>query len=284
MKASAFKHLVWLLEVKMTIEVIGGGERIKICARLLAQKVGNGAGSEIRPRPIAEKNDDERQGRLIILPIPTTRDKMKITGTDTYLSDFLLDIQDGDMIGAYALPEGFAAELHRKGAFVYDAALDESFLKENAKITAHGTLGRILTETEQDLSELSVGIIGYGRIGSALAELLMFVGSRVRLYSTSREKFISLGESGVDVWMADDISDFSGLDILVNTAPKRTVSEKKERELILSGVKIIELASGNNFTSKEVVRMPAIPDRMYPISAGRLYAKHIFTAFFEGEF
>ena len=251
----------------MTIEVIGGGERGKICARLLSRKLG-----------------DTEQGRLIILPIPTTRDKLKITGTEIGLSDLLELVEPGDMIGAYALPEDFAAELAGRGALIYDAALDESFLRENAKITAHGALGRILTETDRDLSEISVGIIGYGRIGSAMAELLMFIGARVRVFSTSRKKLIALAESGVDVWMAEDGSDFSGLDILVNTAPQRTISVKKERELISGGVKIIELASGNNFSSVELVRMPAIPDKMYPLSAGRLYAKHIFNAFFEGEF
>ena len=251
----------------MTIEVIGGGERGRICARLLSKRIG-----------------DERQGKLIILPIPSARDKLKITGTDVYISDVFERVQDGDMIGGYALPEDFAAELRQRGALVYDAALDENFLRENAKITAHGALGRILTETERDLSELSVGIIGYGRIGSAMAQLLMFVGAGVRIFSTSREKLLALAESGVDVWMAEDGSDFSGLDILVNTAPRRTISAKKERELISGGVKIIELASGNNFSSVELVRMPAIPDKMYPLSAGRLYAKHIFNAFFEGEF
>ena len=251
----------------MTIEVIGGGERGRICSRLLAERIG-----------------EEGRGRLIILPIPSTRDKMKITGTEVPLSKLFADVREGDMIGAYALPEDFAAELRDKGALVYDAALDEDFLRENAKITAHGALGRILTETERDLSEISVGIIGYGRIGSAMAELLMFIGARVRLFSTSREKLLALAESGVDAWMADDGSDFSGLDILVNTAPRRTISEKKEREIILGGVKIIELASGNNFSSPEILRMPAIPDRMYPLSAGRLYAKHIFNAFFEGNF
>ena len=84
--------------------------------------------------------------------------------------------------------------------------------------------------------------------------------------------------------MAEDVSDFSGLDILVNTAPQRTISAKKEKELISCGAKIVELASGNNFSSAELVRMPAIPDKMYPLSAGRLYAKHIFNAFFKGEF
>ena len=44
----------------------------------------------------------------------------------------------------------------------------------------------------------------------------------------------------------------------------------------LSGVKIIELASGNNFPMcKDIIRLPSLPARMYPISAGRAVADSV---------
>ncbi len=250
----------------MTIKVFGGGDRVKIAAEVLAKKL-----DELFPD--SDKN-------LIILPIPTTRDRMSITGSDTRLEELLNITKKGDMIAGYGIPPGLRMILENRGALVYDSADDEAFLLENARITAHGALGRILTETERDLSELKVGIIGYGRIGSALSELLLFLGSSVRIYTANRRKVSMLAESGADVKELTPKEKYDGLDILINTAPHRLMTPKKEEELHRRGVKMIELASGKNFTSEWVVLMPSIPDRMYPLSAGRLYAKHIYNAFF----
>jgi phosphoglycerate dehydrogenase-like enzyme len=127
------------------------------------------------------------------------------------------------------------------------------------------------------MPDLSIGVIGYGRIGSALSELLMFLGSRVRIFSGSEKKIVALAAAGAEVSSIDD-SDFSDLDILINTAPRRILSPDKEVELLRSGVRIIELASGKNFSSDDVNIMASIPDKMYPVSSGRMYAKYILRA------
>ena len=246
----------------MKIIRLGGGERLKICARAI---------------------EDWRYGKnlscesLIILPIPTTRDGATICGCGSSLCDLFSLAGPGVMIAGYGIPQAVKDRLLLLGANVYDAAEDEDFLMENARITAHGALGRIMTETDRDVGELSVGVIGYGRIGSNLSELLLFLGARVRIFSGSEDKIISLAMEGADACGVDS-GNFSDLDILVNTAPKRILSEKKEAELLSSGVRIVDLASGKNFSSDEVSVMASIPDKMYPISSGRMYAKYIIQA------
>lgn len=249
----------------MKIIRLGGGERVTICLGALNEWLGN---------------KGQGDGTLIVLPIPTTRDKIRITDTEITLTE-LVDLAGPDVkIAGYGIPTHIKEGLEIRGAEVYDAAFDEDFLLENARITAHGALGRILTETGRDLSELVIGVIGYGRIGSVLYELLMFLGAMVIIYSTSEEKIDRLAMSGADVMGVDTAESFSGLDILINTAPKRLLSSKEELKLLDSGTKIIDLASGRNFSSEKVVVMSSIPDKMYPISAGRLYAKHIMRAIF----
>lgn len=245
----------------MKIIRLGGGKRLSVCARAIEEWS--------RGRPLAYE-------RLIILPIPTTRDGKTVNGGGP-LSELYALAEKGVMIAGYGIPPFVKEGLEARGAGVYDAVSDEAFLLENARITAHGALGRIMTETEKDISELSIGVVGYGRIGSALSELLLFLGARVRIYSGNENKIIVLAAEGADVCSLDD-GDFSDLDILINTAPKRILTAKGERELLSSGIRIIELASGKNFSSDEVSVMASIPDKMYPISSGRLYAKHIMRA------
>jgi hypothetical protein len=250
------------LEVSMKIIRLGGGERLKICARAIEEQ------SYGRALPCES---------LIILPIPTTRDGVTICGCGSPLRDLFSFVYRGVAVAGYGIPQAVKDHMSSLGAGVYDAAEDEDFLMENARITAHGALGRIMTETDRDISELSVGVIGYGRIGSNLSELLLFLGARVRIFSGSENKIIELAAQGADACGVDSGS-FSDLDILVNTAPKKILSEKMESELLSSGIRIIELASGKNFSSDEVIVMSSIPDRMYPISSGRMYAKYIIRA------
>ncbi len=247
----------------MEILKFGTGARVDICATTLKERFSSRDGAFTR---------------LIILPIPTTRDGTYITGTKTELSALFDYIDEGVFLAGYGIPLWLREGAVARGASVYDGGEDEKFLLENARITAHGTLGRMLTETGRDVSELTVGIMGYGRIGSALSELLLFLGAGVKIYSASREKVTMLAEAGVLAEELSDEADFSGLDILINTAPNSLIPEKKVGELIDGGTHMIELASGQNYSDGRVVRMASIPDKMYPLSAGRLYAKSIFAA------
>ena len=250
----------------MKIIRIGESERVGICVKALEEWL---------------NIDNAECDTLIILPIPTTRDRIKITDTDVPLSKLIDLAMPGVKISGYGIPATIRDEIKKRGADVYDAGLDEEFLCENAKITAHGALGRILTETGRDLSELKIGLIGYGRIGSVLYELLMFLGAGVRLYSTSEKKITTLALSGADVSAIGGADGFLDLDILINTAPIKIFTPEDEQTVLDSGVKIIDLASGKNFLSDRVTVMPSIPDRMYPLSSGRLYAKYIKKAFFD---
>ena len=250
----------------MKIISIGGSERVGICINALEEWLGT---------------DNVKCDALIILPIPSTRDRVKVTDTDVPLSKLVDLAMPGVKIAGYGIPVPIRDEIKKRGAEIYDAVLDEEFLCENAKITAHGALGRILTETGRDLSELKIGLIGYGRIGSILYELLMFLGASVRLYSTSEKKITALALSGADVSSIGGAESFLGLDILINTAPKKIFTPEDEQKVLDGGTKIIELASGKNFSSERVTVMPSIPDRMYPLSSGRLYAKYIKKAFFD---
>ncbi len=247
----------------MEILKFGTGERVEVCRSALESRLYGVETGFLR---------------LIILPIPTTRDKIHISNTDIELFALTDYIESGTFLAGYGIPTDLKREAIRRGAAIYDGAEDEEFLLENARITAHGVLGRILTETGRDIRELTVGIIGYGRIGSALAELLLFLGAGVRIYSKNKNKLCMLAEAGA---MAEEICeevDFSDLNILINTAPKEFLTRKKVSAILDGGTKIIELASGNNFSDERVVRMPSVPDRMYPLSAGRLYANSIAKA------
>ena len=211
---------------------------------------------------------------LVFLPVPTTRDKKHVANTDILLEDTLLSAERGSFVVGYGLPDSYVSMAERKECSVLDLSRDEEYLIENAYLTALGATGYILTTDGRSPSELSFGVVGYGRIGTALVRILLFLGARVRVFTSRHLTRIDLGEFGVES-RAADISvgsyDFSGIDVLINTAPK-DMSDKFPDRSPPPTLRVLELASGDNFSGVfGVEKLPALPEKMYPESAGRAY-------------
>ncbi len=216
-----------------------------------------------------------RYEKLILLPIPTSRDGVLITGTEMDFASVAGEAAPGTLAVGYNIPDGLADMLCERGAEIYDAGLDERFLCENADITARGALGRILCEFKKDVSEMKVALVGYGRIGQRLTRLLLFLGADVTVYTRREDTRMDLAEAGLRTEILSGDNALSGFDLIVNTAPAKIMSDKKA-ERLCENTKIMDLASGKNFPSiPGVIKLASVPDSMYPVTAGRIYAKYI---------
>lgn len=238
----------------MEIRHFGVGGRLAECRRLLCERL------------------IDESGRLLLLPIPSTLDNKYINGTSVEIGDIVAMIDPGCDIVGYNIPAPIVQRAENMGARVYDAEGDEVFLVENAELTARGTVGYILTNEKRDLSELSIGVIGYGRIGMRLVRWLLLFGADVTVYTRRQSLAIELCEMGISAVVLGGECDLSGLDILINTAPERQIDDNSLSEK----TKLIDLASGNIFASSaRVIRLPGVPEQMYPMTAGRLYAEGV---------
>jgi hypothetical protein len=244
--------------MNMEILSFGGGRRMRECVRLL-ESVTNGL-----------------SGRLILLPIPTTRDNIYINGTDLALGSVApLLTRESTLVG-YNIPKEIILAAGEASAAVYDAGSDETFLMENAIISARGAVGYVLTNFTRDIADMKIGLVGYGRIGRALLRYLLCLGSEPILYTRRQEIAIELGASGVDCRVLGEDSDLRGLDILINTSPTAQIDPDE----LDPKTQIIDLASGKPFPSSDrLTKLASIPDAMYPITAGRLYAEGVLRFF-----
>ena len=245
----------------MEIRLISGGGRVRECGRILESYLAN--------------ND----GKILILPIPTTRDNIFINSTATTIKAVVDQIDEKTVVAGYGMPKEIVTKAEQVGALVCDASLDEEFLLENARISANGALGYILTHSPKDMGDMKIGIVGYGRIGREMTRLCLLFGAYVRLYTARESVVLELGEMGIDARLIDESDDFSDLDVLVNTTPKRQIDESR----IPKKIDLVDLASGSIFEpSERLIKLASIPEAFYPITAGRLYAKAILR-FLESE-
>ena len=246
----------------MKIENYGVGERCAEAMRLLMEW---------------EHEVDGRGGfpRVVLLPIPTSRDGIHLTGSTELLREVLCEVGERDVVVGYQIPEGETEYIKSRGAHVCDVAEDEGFVRENSKISAIGAIKYLLSEFGLVPSDIPIGIVGYGRIGEQLARILLFLGAKIRIYTSKNATRVELGALGVESRHIDYASpvleDVGDLRVLINTAPS-SLAECFPNGKTPPGLSVIELASGNNFEGVEgVVRLPSIPERFYPKSAGRAY-------------
>ena len=231
--------------------------------------------NDLRARACAEilSSSDRllRFSRVLLLPIPSTRDGIHIAGCALELGCELASVGEGDLVVGYALSAEAELLARSRGAEVFDAASDEVFLSENAELTSLAALG-ILLGASVAPSDMRVGIVGLGRIGERLLYKLAFLGARPRVYTTRPELRLGLAEDGIESELCPYSGEVSDLDFLVNTAPARLFDFAS----IAEGVRVLELASGNNFKSTVALeRYPSLPARVYPVSAGRVWAESI---------
>ena len=202
---------------------------------------------------------------IILLPIPTKRTE------NTPYGEKIKRLGDGDLAVCYGTDALADVDPER----LLDLSRDEDFLSENAYLTALATVGILLTEEGRALCDLKCGIIGYGRIGRALTNLITFIGSAPRVF-TSREHVVQgLCALGVSARLMGDEEDmFADLDVVINTSP----TPIPKAPLLAAGgrAKLMELASGVNFPEGISYRpLPALPGKFYPESAGMAIGKAI---------
>ncbi len=212
---------------------------------------------------------------LTILPIPTTRDGLHLSGSDITLASLAIEAEPGEIYLGYGIPEFLQNSLIDSGALVVDVSRDEEFLLGNARLTALATLAYILSRGDLSIDGLSIGVVGYGRIGRELVRMLLPLGADVRVYSTREKTVMCLSSSGVSATLVREGDQIPSLDILVNTAPAKIFDENSHAPPCMD---ILELASGCFFEGERVIRLPSLPSRYYPISAGILYAEALFRA------
>ena len=212
--------------------------------------------------------------RVHLLPIPSSRDGGRITGTDLLLPDYLSGLCEGDLLVCYGLAEERIEALIGRGISVIDLAKDEDYIDEGAYLTAVATVAYLLKEARLSPSDTAVGVIGLGRIGRRLCVMLLALGYSVCAFSGRSGG--GAPPLGCEVYPYARLAetDAPRLDFLINTAPAKILPPTLLPPL--SSAVIIELASGENIPDGiRCVRLPSLPARALPEAAGRTVAKAV---------
>lgn len=156
---------------------------------------------------------------------------------------------------------------YRKLDFLQDA----HYLAENAYITAECALDVALPYLEVTIRSCPVLIIGWGRIGKCLGQLLKGMGADMTISArkeSDRAMIQALGYKSMDTGKIQGLNQFR---LIFNTVPE-LVLRKEEMALCRENCVKIDLASSAGMQDEDVIVARGLPGIHFPESSGALIA------------
>lgn len=163
----------------------------------------------------------------------------------------------------------------------YDLLKDPDYLAQNALLTAEATLGLLLPMLECSFTEAQTLILGWGRIGKCLDQLLRRIGIPVSVYARKPEDRAMLGALGYTPVTKDVcVENLSQYKCIINTAPASILSSE-DMQLAAKGCIRIDLASTLSLPGPGVIHARGLPGKYKAEASGKLIAKTILKHFGE---
>lgn len=225
--------------------------------------------------------DAIRGAAAVILPLPASTDKLHITSPysdkEIFLVSILSLLQEEQLLLGGLLDKR-VWELHAK---TYDYYEREEMKVLNAVPTAEGAIGIAMEEMPITIHNSKTSVLGFGRVGKALAIRLKALGSHVTACARRDGDlaFIeSLGMRAVSMRAIQDA--LSGFDCIFNTVPS-TIIREPLFDFIHRDTLVIDLAArpgGVDFDSArqhgvKVVWALSLPGKTSPVTAGEIIKK-----------
>ena len=285
------------------IGVIGGDRRTLEVIRVLRQK-----GMEVAVWGIDAKYIDTltvcdtfestvNNAEAVILPTPPSEDEVRVncplfSNESGVKIHKLLEAmpENAILLGGRVSPriKDLAAKRNVK---CYDYFNTEELLIKNAVPTAEGAIGIAVDKMPKTIFNSKIAIIGFGRIGEALAIRLNALGAKVSVFA---RKGISIahaeskGLEGIKIEFNNEESSLNklaiGFDLIYNTVPYWLITEEIIAKIPKSTL-VVDLASapgGVDLVAAKkyelnLIHALSLPSKTAPISAGEYMAESILN-------
>ncbi len=211
----------------------------------------------------------------LLLPVPSFDDEGYLRGGGE-LGEILVNLPDDvTVVGGnldHPLLEGYKT---------LDLLRDERYLCHNAAITADCAIKVARNHLPVILDGCPALILGWGRIGKALARLLRTCGAEVTVAVRKERDIAMLQALGYRAERLDELHyGLMKYRVIFNTVPALVLGPEQMASCDKDCVKI-ELASRPGMTGADVVQARGLPGKDAPESAGLLIAKTVMGRLME---
>ena len=178
-----------------------------------------------------EMSDAIRRADALVLPLPVSRDGVTLNcplykGEPPRLSEILLYAEPDTVLLGGKIDRAFTAKATKAQLSVIDYFECEELQIKNAVPTAEGAIAIALDELPITIFGSKAAVVGYGRVGKAVAKLLGAMGAKVKVAARSGEQLAYAETNGftpIPLKKSTEgkhpLSGLSDCDVIFNTVP-----------------------------------------------------------------
>ncbi len=279
------------------ITVLGGDLRQKYLAELLCDdgfevKTYGIFGTENNCRDIKHALSD---AEILFMPTPMTRDGYRLNADgDILISNITELVPKNCKIFGGGIPPRFKDYFMGCGIEITDIFDDSGYLVRNAEISAEGAVFNLMSSLDKTVSDSTILVCGYGRIGKSLALKLKSLGADVTVAARRVSDLSDAIRSGYKTdkidYYRESIFDLNRkYDAIFCTVPSWIFS--CENASLLKNTVYIELASAPyggevEFMKKsceKYILASGIPGKYAPMSAAKAIFSSLPHEYMKGE-
>ncbi len=225
----------------------------------------------------------------IILPVPTTRDGTTLNApfaeNEIYIdNEFINLLKNKKVFGGMIIPQ-IKKQVKKETILLYDY-YNEDFIIKNAFLTAKGAIKVFLENSSKAVNQCKCLVVGYGRIGKYLCEILKKLGANVTATARNIQDETTIKQNGYSFTNTNEIigsKDLPLFDAVFNTAPA-VILDKNVLEKLSKDVLIIDLASLPGGVDKthaknlhlKLLHELGVPGKYFPKSSSKIIKKTIY--------
>ncbi len=282
----------------MKIAVIGGDDRQCSAARILSASGHAVAAWGLNAPGINNEETAQKavgSARLILLPLPASRRKGFINAP-RFDRDIAID-EVFDHIGSGATVLAGLPDMHirdacdARGLRLVDYGAREEIAVDGAVSTTEAAVALIVESTADTIAGSDILVIGAGRIGTRLAQILHAMGAKVTVSARKSGDLARIAAQGFGALHTSVVGGaVERFDVIVNTVPYPVLDAAAVNSLKI-GCFLLDLASvpgGVDAVAANKAKVNykwalSLPGKTAPESAGRSVARTILNIIAENE-
>ena len=280
------------------ISIIGGDLRISKLAEMLIDE-----GVEVFTYAL-EKSDLSEEYKcktmqeaidksdIILGPIPFSSNRKTINNpfSDEKIEAIdLIDRLSGKTLIAGAIKQEVYDLATEKNVRIIDILKREELAVLNAVSTAEGTIKIAIEETPKNLHGSNILVMGFGRIGKILSNMLKGLGAKVSCEARKNSDLAWIKAYGYEpVPLTELKEELQKFDLIINTIPY-IVLDKDNLENVREDALVIDLASNPGGVDREAIKEKQIkfiwalslPGKVAPITSAEFIKETLYNIFSE---
>ena len=222
---------------------------------------------------------------VVVGPIPLSSDRKNISapfGRNNIDLDEFVDAIKGKHLIAGNI--NIKEKLDANNIEFTDILKREEFVVLNAIATAEGTIQIAMEETQRTIHGTKTLIMGFGRVGKVLANMLHRIGSEVSCEARKNEDIAWIKAYGYKPVHLNDLNEnLNKYDIIINTIPFQ-ILDKERLGLLKDDVVIIDLASNPGGVDRRAAREKGVkviwalslPGKVAPLTSAEFIKEALY--------